>query len=238
MQIEHSEFQDQLVRGLAHKMNNILSLFHGYLGLLLDDKKLDPSTLSGLNRIKESASAASELIDRMNSLARPTSLVWREINVGDFLRSLRPAIEPHLKLETTLEVTCAEDVEDIWADSSRLKMALLEIARNAWEASPAHSRITIEAAAESPHTAGISSAAQPIHWISITVTDQGTGIPQHNLERIFHPFYTTKQKQNAAGLGLTVALGLVQQMGGVIRLTSRPGKTTVRLLLPSRSETI
>ena len=84
MQIEHSEFQDQLVRGLAHRMNNILTLFHGYLGLLLDNKQLDPATVEGLNRIKEGAKAASELMDRTHSLVRPSAVVWREINLGDF----------------------------------------------------------------------------------------------------------------------------------------------------------
>ena len=51
MQLVFSEFQDQLVRGLAHRMNNILSLFHGYLGLLMDDKKLNPVMKDGLSRI-------------------------------------------------------------------------------------------------------------------------------------------------------------------------------------------
>ena len=55
MQIEHSEFQDQLVRGLAHRMNNILTLFHGYLGLLMDNQKLDKETRDGLSKIKDGA---------------------------------------------------------------------------------------------------------------------------------------------------------------------------------------
>src|SRR6478752_4020024 len=62
MQIEHSEFQDQLVRGLAHRMNNILTLFHGYLGLLMDNQKLDKETREGLAKIKEGARAASEIV--------------------------------------------------------------------------------------------------------------------------------------------------------------------------------
>src|SRR5438874_1259487 len=79
MQIEHSEFQDQLVRGLAHRMNNILTLFHGYLGLLLDNKKLDKPTLDGLAKIQNGARAASDLMDRTHSLVRPSSAVWREL---------------------------------------------------------------------------------------------------------------------------------------------------------------
>ena len=86
MQIQQSEFQDQLVRGIAHRMNNILTLFHGYVGLLLDNQKLDQQTMEGLAKIKEGATAASELMDRTHSLARPSTLVWREVKIADFLR--------------------------------------------------------------------------------------------------------------------------------------------------------
>ena len=70
MQIEYSEFQDELVRGLAHRMNNILTLFQGYLGLLLDNEKLDKPTLEGLAKIQAGARAASDLMDRTHALVR------------------------------------------------------------------------------------------------------------------------------------------------------------------------
>ena len=81
-------------------------------------------------------------------------------------------------------------------------------------------------------------AAQPITWISLNITDTGGGIPPELSEKIFHPFFSTRQKQNATGLGLTVALGLVQQLGGGLRYQSKPGLTTFRLLLPSRTRLV
>src|SRR5687768_1289668 len=95
MQIAQSEFQDQLMRGLAHRMNNILSLFHGYLGLLMDDKKLDPVTKEGLAKIKDGARAATDLMDRTQALVRPTGAVWRDVNLGDLLRQMRPTFESY-----------------------------------------------------------------------------------------------------------------------------------------------
>src|ERR1041384_1536344 len=89
MQTADSEYQDHLVRGLTHRMNNILTLFHGYLGLLLDNQKLDKATLEGLSKIKDGARAASDLMDRTNSLVRPTSTVWREIDLGAFVGMLQ-----------------------------------------------------------------------------------------------------------------------------------------------------
>src|SRR5438067_12527036 len=92
MHIEQSEFHDQLVRGLTHKMNNILSLFHGYLGLLIEGKKLDRETREGLDAIREGAHVASELMDRTRAFATPSSTVWRQIEIGDFMRMLMPSL--------------------------------------------------------------------------------------------------------------------------------------------------
>lgn len=239
MHIDQSDFHDQLVRGLTHKMNNILSLFHGYLGLLMDDKKLDSTTIAGLCRIKDGARAASELMDRTKALARPSSIVWREVRLGDLMESMRPAFEEIAGPTINLRIDMPENLPVVWADIGRLKMAITEIFRNACESSVDGGLVKIEARAESqlstvPSTSG--KAAQPIAWVSINVTDYGTGIPAELSEKIFQPFFTTRMKQNSTGLGLTVASGLIQQFGGAIRFASKPGLTTFRLLLPSRSE--
>ena len=235
MQIEHSEFQDQLVGGLAHRMNNILTLFHGYLGLLLDNKKLDKTTLDGLARIKEGAKAASELMDRTNSLVRPPSVIWREVNLGDFVRMLRPAFDAIRSPRTEMVIECPDELPAIWVDAARIKTAVLEIVRNALEATANGGLVKIILSASS--NAPGNHATQPVQWVSLTVTDNGKGIPESAAEKIFQPFYTTKKKQSAAGLGLTVALGFVQQAGGVLRYESIPGHTAFHMTLPSRAET-
>jgi signal transduction histidine kinase len=235
MQIEHTEFQDQLVRGLAHRMNNILTLFHGYLGLLLDNKKLDKATVEGLARIQAGARAASDLMDRTHSLVRPSTVVWRELDLADMLRRLRPVFDEMCGPKTKLQVRCPEDVPRIWADVGRVKTAVVEIVRNACEATASGGTVTVELHAGEPSPPP-SQAKQSIKWVSVTVTDNGPGISKSMLERIFTPFFSTKKKENAAGLGLTVARGFVQQHAGVIRLSSEPGKTAFHILLPSRSD--
>lgn len=235
MQIEHSEFQDQLVRGLAHRMNNILTLFHGYLGLLMENQKLDKETRDGLAKIKDGARAASELMDRTHSLVRPPAVVWREIKLHDFIHMLRPSFDALCGPSTRLTIECQDDLPTIWGDATRVKSAIFEIVRNSIEATAGihgHVKISLSATHKPPGT----SAKQSLQWISISVTDDGPGVPEELKERIFQPFFTTKKKQNATGLGLTVAAGFVQQMGGVLRFDTAPGKTTFQMLLPSRSE--
>ena len=236
MQIEHTDFQDQLVRGLAHRMNNILTLFNGYLSLLMDSKKLDRETRDGLSKIKDGAMAASELMDRTHSLVRPSTVVWREINLHDFIYMLRPTFETLCGPNTKLTIDCPDHLPAIWGDGTRVRSAIFEVVRNAIEAaSPkGNVHIAVTAAPKPPGT----PARQAIQWISICVTDDGPGIPQEIQERIYQPFFSTKKRQNATGLGLTVATGFVQQMGGVLRFESEPGRTIFQMLLPSRAEDI
>lgn len=235
MQIEHTEFQDQLLRGLAHRMNNILTLFHGYVGLLLDNESLDHATSEGLRKMKAGASAASELMDRAHSLVRPSKVVWREVDLGELLRILRPNFEEMSGPDTRVELICPNDVPRLWADVSRLRTAVTEIVRNACEATTAGGTVTIMVSAEEPAPPP-SAARQPTSWVTLTVTDSGPGIPEQAMPKIFTPFYSTKKKQNAAGLGLTVALGFVQQHGGVMRIESQPGRTICEVRLPSRAD--
>ena len=240
MQIQQTEFQDQLVRGLAHRMNNILTLFHGYVGLMLENTDLDKATREGLNKIRDGATAASELMDRAHSLVRPSALVWREIEVPEFLMSLRPTFDGFCRPKTLLEISCPSELPPVWADAGRVKTAVTELVRNACEATnekggSVRISASVEAAAGKLH-ATPTSAVQPLKWVVISITDDGPGIEGNTEERIFQPFYSTKKRQNAAGLGLTVASGVVQQLGGILRFESKPGRTCFQILLPARTE--
>ena len=237
MRIEQSEFHDHLLRGLTHKMNNILSLFHGYLGLLMDDKKLDSETIAGLVHIRDGADAASRLMDRTKALATPSSSVWRQVAPADFLRTLQPAFHLYVERGIQLQVTCEPGLPNLWADTGRLRVALKEIVKNACEASPAHGivRVAVKPHSRPVRTRGRRSTSPALTWIAISVTDSGKGIPAELTAKIFQPFFSTKNKRDSMGLGLSVALGLIQQLGGAIRLQSKPGRTTVKVLLPSRA---
>lgn len=239
--IEQSDFHDQLMRGLTHKMNNILSLFHGYLGLIIDDKKLDSATRDGLSAIREGAAAASELMDRTKAFAKPSRTVLRHVDIADFLRMMIPALESFAERGVRLEFDFGKTLPPMLVDASRLRTAVMEVVRNACEASPEGGVVRISARAEShlprakscPEASG--DAARPITWIVLTVSDEGGGVAPEIGKKIFQPFFSTKQKRNAMGLGLSVAQGLVQGLGGVIRFQSKAGKTSFRILLPPHS---
>jgi two-component system cell cycle sensor histidine kinase/response regulator CckA len=228
MQIAHNDFQDQLVRGLAHRMNNILSLFHGYLSLLVENEKLDAATLEGLAKIKNGAAQASELMDRTQALVRPTASVVREINLGEYLRLLRPGFEQFRGPRTQIELDIPDDVPTVQGDATRVRIAIVELVKNACESTFAGGgTVTVTLRTELPH--GLRTK-----WMVLSVLDDGPGIPEGIQERVFTPFFSTKKKQNAAGLGLTVALNFAQQHQGTVRLESEPGRTLAELRLPTQ----
>jgi signal transduction histidine kinase len=235
MQTEQPQYQEELVRGLAHRMNNILTLFHGYVGLMLDNKSLDKTVRDGLSKIKDGAQAATELMDRTHSLVRPSTVVWREIDLCDLVRNLRPALGKIIPKPTKLVLDLPDEIPLVWADSGRLRTAIVELVKNAFEATQAGGTVTIKVEADAPtHEMGNGHASQPIRWVLLTVLDDGPAITSHVADRMFQPFFSTKKKRNAAGLGLNVAQGLMDQLGGVLRHSSEPGETRFQLLLPSR----
>lgn len=226
MQLVVSDFQDQLVRGLSHRMNNILSLFHGYLGLLMEDAKLDTIAKEGLKKIREGARAATDLMERTNAVSRPACSVEREVSIAGLLRQLAPSFDGLHGPKIRLSVECPEDMPRISADPSRLRLVLTELVRNACEAARAKVALRVSTAADG------DTAEQGLR---IEVTDDGNGIRASDAKRIYQPFFSTKKKPVCAGLGLAVALGCAQQFGGSLTHRSRKGETTFELFLPIRT---
>jgi signal transduction histidine kinase len=234
IQVSDSEFYDHLMRGLTHRMNNILSVFHSYLGLLIDESYSDPEVREGLFQVKSKASAATELMERIHALARPSSIVWREVNLSNFFASIEPALCSELGKGVGLEIKIPDEIPPLWTDPTRLRIVLVELFRNALEATQPGKTIFIEAHLEQPDAK--VQRVRWLQWICMSITDAGPGVAPEIAHRIFEPFFSTRHERDAQGLGLSVVLSLTQQLGGVIRLDSHPGRTVFRLLLPSRAE--
>jgi two-component system cell cycle sensor histidine kinase/response regulator CckA len=234
MQIQHSQFHDQLIRGLSHKMNNYLSLFQGFLNVLLEDKRLDEETLAGLAQIRVGAAEASELLDRTRSLASPSSLIWHEIDLVKFMRSLTPILE-RMAVHGRVDVDYPDALPHVVADPARLRVAIKEVVKNACESVENVGLVSIRVLGES-ELPEPTRAFQSLYWVSIDVHDDGPGIPPELHGKIFQPFFTTRKRAHATGLGLTVANELMQQMKGMLRFESEPGNTNFHLLLPAKTQ--
>lgn len=218
-------------------MNNILSLFHGYLGMLMDDQKLNPVMRDGLTRVREGAHEASDLMDRINAISRPASGSPREVDPADFFRQLAPTLDGLRTPKVQVTVECAGDLPAMCVDFSRVKLAIVELVRNACEA--AYSRVIIrvsaENGAEQPELFPGGAAARDSEWLKIEVSDDGAGIRTADASRIYEPFFSTKKKNHAAGLGLSVALSCAQESGGTLKHRSSKAGATFEMSLPARA---
>ena len=216
-------------------MNNILSLFHGYLDLLMDDQKLNPVMKEGLTRIRGGAREATDLMERINAISRPASCTAREMEPADFFRQLAPTLERLRTAKIKIVVECPEGLPSMRVDASRVKLAIVELVRNACEAATTKVliRVSAENGGEQPELFP-GSGARDGDWLKIEVTDDGAGIRTSDATRIYEPFYSTKKTVHVAGLGLAVALGCAQQFGGTLRHRSTKSGTTFEMSLPAR----
>lgn len=237
IQLVFSEFQDQLMRGLTHRMNNILSVFHGYLGLLMDDQKLNPVMKEGLSRVRDGARGASDLMERISTVTRPSSCLPREMDPGDLFRQLAPTLERLQTPDVSLTVECPAGLPAITVDLSRMKLAIVELVRNACDAAKSKAIIRVSAGKgpEQPELFPAGGVACDDEHLKIEVIDDGPGIRSSDAMRIYEPFFSTKKKNHTAGLGLTVAVACVQEFGGKLQHQSSGDGTTFEILLPARA---
>ena len=143
-------------------------------------------------------------------------------------RSLGAAVEIATRL--------ADELPLVMADPGQIENALLNLAVNARDAMPDGGRLIIEtgrAQIDRSHAAAFADAV-PGNYVTLGVTDTGTGMTPEVRQRAFEPFYTTKGPGAGSGLGLSMVYGFVKQSGGHVQLYSEPGHgTTVRLYLPA-----
>jgi PAS domain S-box-containing protein len=230
-QAQRLEAIGQLSAGVAHDFNNILQAIMSNLELVEDDAGVPPATAEKVDAAVRLAEQGAELTQQLLSFARKQALRPHRIDLGSFLEDFHSmmarSLDPRIKIDLAVEPGLS-----VWADSSHLRNALMNLAINARDAMPSGGYLRIEAFA--PPTA---ATRQPVEGnfeksIVIRLTDTGAGIPPEHLSKVCDPFFSTKGL-NGTGLGLSMVHGFAQQSGGVLRIDSEVGKgTCVELWLP------
>jgi len=235
-----NSFQEQLIRGLVHKLNNILSLLHGYGGMLMEDKHLDERTREIVGRMIEGADLGTALSERLTLLMQPSSLVWREVDLPEMVGRLHSSLAFFWERGVHMEVRLADALPQLWTDARLLQIVLEELVKNASQASEENGVVEIEASELSDktqrHQRG-TRAEQPTRFIEIRVIDHGEGIPAERADKVYAPFFSTRAHPDGMGLGLPIVLRLAESLGGRVYFTSQPGRTVFHLRLPVRPGT-
>jgi PAS domain S-box-containing protein len=235
-QSQKMEAIGQLTGGLAHDFNNLLTGILGNLDLL--EMRLGQGRVSDLERYIVAARGivhrASTLTHRLLAFARRQTLDPKPTDINRLVGEMEELIRRTMGETFEIEVVRAAGLWTTYVDRNQLENALLNLCINARDAMPNGGRLTIETANRWIDQNIAKRRDLPAgQYVSLSVTDTGTGMPPEVTQRIFDPFYTTKSADKGTGLGLSMIHGFMRQSGGEIRVYSEVGQgTTMCLYLP------
>ncbi|HYW09300.1 MAG TPA: PAS domain S-box protein, partial [Longimicrobium sp.] len=235
VQAQKMEAIGQLAGGVAHDFNNMLTAIRGNADLLLlDTPESDPRRVE-LEEIRRAADRSAELTRQLLAFSRQQVLQPRVLDlnasVADMERMLRRLIGENVELATSLEPALGR----VRADPGQVEQVLLNLAVNARDAMLDGGTLRIQT--RNVHVdAGdprLEQGGEPGRFVHLAVHDNGTGMDEATVARIWEPFFTTKEQGKGTGLGLSTVYGIVRQSGGMLWAESAPGEGTVmNVLLP------
>jgi PAS domain S-box-containing protein len=225
----------QLVSGVAHELNNPLSVVIGY-GRLLLAAELRPDVRRRVEHVVSHGDRMARIVQGLLLFARQGAPERRPLNVRDVIEQIVNLRATRLKLSgIRLEMTFGADVPLAQGDANQLQQVILNLLLNAEQAMLGRGAGG-RRVGDLIHIATSCRPAGKDKQVVVQVADNGPGIPPQILPRIFEPFFTTKQVGEGTGLGLSVSYGIVEQHGGRLSVESSPGRTVFTLELPSAPE--
>jgi PAS domain S-box-containing protein len=235
-QSQKMEAVGQLTGGLAHDFNNLLTGMMGNMELL--QLRLARGHTNDLDRFISAAQGAgrraASLTQRLLAFSRRQTLDPRPTEVHSLIRGMEELLRRTVGPDAEIVVADAPGLWPAMIDGTQLESALLNLCINARDAMPGGGRMTIEASNKRlDQRAALRHDMEPGEYLSVCVTDTGTGMDSQTIERAFEPFFTTKPLGQGTGLGLSMVYGFARQSGGQVRIYSEPGMgTTVCIYLP------
>ena len=225
----------QLAGGVAHDFNNMLTAIIGFSDLLLANHRPSDPAFQDIMNIKQNANRAAGLVRQLLAFSRRQTLRPQVLELGEVLADLSVLLDRLLGEKVELKVIHGRDLWPIMADLNQFEQVIINLAVNARDAMPESGTLTIRTsnvsaeASEKFDYRGLPSG----EFVLIEVADTGTGMPPEVMEKIFEPFFSTKDVGKGTGLGLSTVYGIVKQTGGYIYPISDVGKgTTFRIFLP------
>jgi two-component system, cell cycle sensor histidine kinase and response regulator CckA len=234
-QAQKMEAVGQLAGGIAHDFNNLLTTIRGYAGFAAQSVDAESQARADLDEVVRAADVAASLTRQLLTFSRKQVTQPEVLDINEVLMDstgmLRRLLGSGIEIVTRLD----PDVRPVLVDSGQLRQVVMNLAVNARDAMPEGGRLVMETSqvyvdAEHAQRRGVEPGA----FSMLCVTDDGEGMPPEVQERIFEPFYTTKEQGRGTGLGLSTVYGIVRQAGGYVWVYSELGSgTTFKIYLPS-----
>jgi two-component system, cell cycle sensor histidine kinase and response regulator CckA len=231
----------QLAGGIAHDFNNVLTAIIGFSDLLLANHRPSDPSFADIMNIKNNANRAAGLVRHLLAFSRKQTLRPQVMSLTDALEDLMILMDQLLGEKVKARVVHGRDLWLIKVDPTQFQQVIINLAVNARDAMPGGGELTIRTANVSEReSAKLGHAVMvPGEYVLCEVSDTGTGIPPEIIDKIFDPFFSTKEVGKGTGLGLSTVYGIVKQTGGYIFAESEIGSGTVfRIYLPRSDEEI
>jgi two-component system cell cycle sensor histidine kinase/response regulator CckA len=237
-QINQSQKMDmvgQLAGGIAHDFNNVLSAIMMANDFLLNAHKPTDPSFQDIMQIKQNATRAATLVRQLLAFSRRQTLRPQVLDLGDALSDLTMLLRRLIGEKVKLDLVHGRDLWPVKVDVSQFEQVVVNLAVNARDAMPDGGKLSVRTAnVTADEATQLAYKGMPAaEYVRIDVSDTGTGIPADIVDKIFEPFFSTKEVGKGTGLGLSTVYGIVKQTGGFIYVDSEPGKgTSFRIFLP------
>ena len=233
-QQQKMESVGQLAGGIAHDFNNVLSVIMMATDFLLNAHKPTDPSFQDIIQIKQNANRGAALVRQLLAFSRKQTLRPQVLDLNETLNDLTMLLRRLIGEKVTLTPAFGRDLWPVKADISQFEQVIVNLAVNARDAMPDGGKLTVRTAnvpaseSDAQSYKGMPSA----DYVLVEVSDTGSGIPPDIIDKIFEPFFSTKEVGKGTGLGLSTVYGIVKQTGGFIYVNSAPGNTSFRIFLP------
>ncbi|MBR1226541.1 MULTISPECIES: cell cycle histidine kinase CckA [unclassified Bradyrhizobium] len=237
-QINQSQKMDmvgQLAGGIAHDFNNVLSAIMMANDFLLNAHKPTDPSFQDIMQIKQNATRAATLVRQLLAFSRRQTLRPQVLDLGDALSDLTMLLRRLIGEKVKLDLVHGRDLWPVKVDVSQFEQVIVNLAVNARDAMADGGKLTVKTSNVTTDEAALLSykGMPAADYVRIDVADTGTGIPAEIVDKIFEPFFSTKEVGKGTGLGLSTVYGIVKQTGGFVYVDSKAGEgTTFRIFLP------
>ncbi len=245
LQAQKMESLGVLAGGIAHDFNNLLTIILGNASLIQESGMVAPAERTGLSNILAAATRASDLTRQMLAYAGQGTLEFQTLQANDVIQDFVPLLKASAAKSTTLEVNLDSKCPMVRADATQLRQIILNLVLNGSESLAGRmGQVDVRTSPCQMSKADLECchvdfSEGPGEFLKLIVSDDGSGVDPHTLQRMFDPFFTTKF--SGRGLGLSTVLGIVRGHKGCIRVSSSTiGETgtTFEVLLPACQEAV
>lgn len=229
-QLHKMEAIGTLAGGIAHDFNNILAPILGYTEMVMMTLDKTSTNYANLGAVLSAAQRARDLVKQILTLCRKTELELKPLRLQPLLKETIKFLRSSLPSTIEIVQDVQEDCGPVMADPTQMQQVIMNLCTNAFHSMRDQGGVlglTLDQVVLSPKDADAMPGLDAGPYLRLSVRDTGSGIPEEVIERIFEPYFTTKEKGEGTGLGLSIVHGIVTGCRGSIRVSSKVGEGTV-----------